>query len=318
MYLCKVWYKKWGGVIIIFAISLIFNSCQKETLLSNDITVNFENEVNNLPVSVDANTLVFETEDDFQEIINFLNNSSDDELDDFEKILNFNSFRKSNKMFINNNKFNDKLFFSLINPDAEVIINNYLFRIDFDKERTFATLLSEDNKNLKKSSNFDFSFDEDAFDILENGRQSRLKRRFCGNNKKVTTWEFNKGDVYNYAKLEAKVQFQRYSIYKAIMIKFNMQDHAGGLLKMDVHYVTVGENYYTEHRRSQSNFTREKSGNLRVKGNSIWDRPYSSTRNLKHYRVSIKFDYTVTRHGGGWPPAYAPTGVRTLKIACDE
>ena len=296
---------------------MIFNSCQKETLLDNEITNSFKEEVNKLPVSVDANTLVFETEEDFQTTLDFLNEADAQMLNNFEQTLGYKSFRTAHPNLIGTeNKYEDELFLSMINPNAEIIIAKHLMKVDFETEKTLVIPVDENNTRLKSATTLNFDWDDDVFEYLENGNSNSFKSKYCGGAKvKDRSWEFNKGDVYNYAHLRIKISFSRYGFYNAILIQFKAKQLVGNF-KIYGSYKTEGSNYYKPRKKNKTSFSKQRSRTFTGTGQTIYDRPYNRTRRLVDYNVNVRFYYKVTQDAGAIPPSYKKTDEKVLNLHC--
>ena len=296
----------------------MFNACQKNELLDNEVNNNFVKEVNQLPVSVENNTLVFETEADLQECLDFLNDADEQMLNDFEQTLGFSSFRTTHpKLIGTSNNYEDVLFLSLINPDAEIIIAKHLMKTDFNTEKTLVYPLDENYNKLKSANTLSFDWDDDIFEYLETGKVETLKGKYCsgGAKTKDNSWEFNKGDEFNYAHLRIKISFSRYGFYNAILIQYKAKKLIG-TFNIYGSYKTEGENYYTPRKRKKTSFSKQKSTTFTATGQTIYDRPYNRTRRLTAYKVNVRFYYKVTQHGGPLPPSYKISDEKTLYLSC--
>ncbi|VAW25045.1 hypothetical protein MNBD_BACTEROID01-2795 [hydrothermal vent metagenome] len=121
--------------------------------------------------------MVFESEEEFQKCIDFLANLGDENFPLFEEEIEFDSYRKVNKGASNwPAKIEDDLFATLINPEGFIQVENYLFKVDFSKEKTYAYVLDESEMELKSASitsegnAIEFGWDEDGFAVLKGNR----------------------------------------------------------------------------------------------------------------------------------------------------
>ncbi len=292
----------------------MFNACQKNELLDNEVSNNFVKEVNQLPVSVENNTLVFETEADLQECLDFLNDADEQMLNDFEQTLGFSSFRTTHpKLIGTSNNYEDELFLSLINPDGEIIIAKHLMKTDFNTEKTLVYPLDENYNKLKSANTLNFDWDDDIFEYLETGNLKRRQKYCTSNKEKYKEWKFNKGNETGfYVDMKAKVCFQRFTWYNSIIIKFKTEKgHGSNAPWIYAHYETLGYNFY-QTKNSKTTFQRQNTTTFKGSNNVISHRPYQSTRRLKGYRVSVNFKFRDTENSG-WMPL---TDNKTLTIYC--
>jgi len=267
-------------------------SCQKENSPEPKNYTKFETDVINLPVSVENNTLVFETEKDYQLCLDLLGKADTKQLNDFEKVLNFESLRNSDKS--KELKDEDKLFLTLLNPKRSIIIANHIFTVNFDKERTYMSLYSEDN-NLKSSKTLDFGWDDDVFEYLETRERTLLKRkRFCKNDKESNYTWISGQPGYDF-QVKALVRFKKYSIFSSIYFSLEQTVSSYYAPIVSGNYTTVSENYYRRKSGGRVSFSRTKPNTILSPNGKIHNRPYgASSRRLKEYRANVKFNINYT------------------------
>jgi len=296
--------------LIFLSFLFTFISCQKDAVVTNeqgkqDIA---EKIIENLPVTVDNNTLVFTSEENFQECINMIGDYNTSQLDLFEKIIGFSSYRTQ----VNDTICDDDFFLTLLNPNAEIIIGDYLFKVDFTKEKTFATPIFID-ENKKSESHLVFSWDDDIFEILKNGNQNLHKKSaksFCPSNKeKYKYWVIYPDILTAREKIKAKVCYQRFGIYNSIIMKFKAEEFNIDSPLVNASYHTVGTNFY-ENKKKYKEFSRQNYTTFVGQGNEIHHRPYQSGRRLKRYFVSVKFSWNYTDSDGNHHDE------KTLTISC--
>ncbi len=102
-----------------------------------------------IPMNVKDNTLIFSSEENLQNCINFLNSIGDEKFDDWENYYCFNSLRRSQN-FKNAEEKTDNLFATLLNCNSEIIIGSNKFTIDFDKEKVYVSYADDVTDNINK------------------------------------------------------------------------------------------------------------------------------------------------------------------------
>jgi hypothetical protein len=172
--------------LIFLFVTLLFSSCSKEqnenianddTLPKSEIDLILEQTL--LPVSVENNTLIFSSEENYQKTIDFLVSIGDENFDAFEEYYGFTSLRKSDA-FADIKEDTDPLFASLLNTNSEIIIGPHKFTLDFENNKVIANLLtySDDGAKSIDETELVFEFTDDVFTIIEEGTQS--KADYCG------------------------------------------------------------------------------------------------------------------------------------------
>ena len=267
-------------------------SCQKENSPEPENYTKFEADVINLPVSVENNTLVFETEENYQKCLDFLGDADTKQLNDFEKVLNFESLRSCDKS--KELEDEDELFLTLLNPQRSIVISNYIFTVDFNKEHTYVSPVVEDN-NLKSTNTLEFSWNDDVFEYIETGERSLLKRRkFCKNSKESNYTWISGQPGYDF-QVKALVRFRKYSIFSSIYFSLEQKVWHDFTPIVSGNYTTVGENYYRRKRGGRVPFSRTKPNTILSPNGKIYNRPYgASSRRLKEYRANVKFNINYT------------------------
>lgn len=310
-------------ILLLFATIILF-SCEK----NNEIQNIEQNEIV-LPDGVQLidNTLVFNNQEVYENTIQSLSNYTTEELTEWNINLGFNSYLISYKNSITwSNKLEDDLFAALINNESEIVIDNQLFKVDFEKEVTLQKVVdASDCESLKLSKSDLNNFVAQSWDSDINGESLNSKGvekwwqddGYCRENKeKYKDWEFAKHiTIPNYyTKLQAKVCFQRFTIYNSIIIKFKAIEKGGDAPNISASYATVGENFYWQKDApTEHTFDRDNSTIFMGSGNEISHRPYQSSVRLKAYFVSVKFQFDCIGYNAYIPPH----GEATLTIQCD-
>jgi len=288
----------------------IFNGCQKDDPIISQLTDEQPQEVvtnpmfvglNDIAFSVEDNRLVFESEEEFQKCIDFLANLGDKNFPLFEEEIGFESYRLA---FENNAEkaelFPDELFQTLLNPEMEIIVGQYLFKEDPINQKTYAYEFENCETDIKSAiiNKYEFRSSDDIFALLKG--EPSLKSTYCDGNKLgYYYWNTSSGQV------QYKIVYQT-GLYKSLQAKIK-KDHSGG-----AEYISL-ETDWTE-----TTFYRNKKGCWTYTGSQGgYDReynlrPYYSTRRLKAYRYKIYF-YCSDQ---GYTPAVIHN--TTLKITCHE
>jgi hypothetical protein len=193
-------------------------SCQKEQ------PINVVSQNSNSVVTVKNNLLVFNTTDDYR---NLVDNSSPEQMlkftNEIKGMKNFthyseHSSSKNPSVLSDSTSMNDDFLQTILNKDAAVQIGNYIFKLDFIKEKVFALkvmyasqytdLINENTTNLNISS---FSFADDVLDLILNPvATKRCKETGIGSY--ITTTKFymdNEGQL----PVDGTLRFRRFGIY---------------------------------------------------------------------------------------------------------
>ncbi len=293
-------------VFAIVAVALtIFNGCQKsdepvlidaqpQAVVKNPMFVGLDT----IGLSVEDNRLVFENEEEYQKCIDFLAQLGDENFPAFEKEIGFDSYRKLNKSSLDV----DNLFATLINPEGIFQVGNFLFKIDFKKQTSYAFLLTDTEKELKSgliinnAQAIEFNWEDDVFAILNNeiGLKSVMRRRrYCSGNQVnhnnfdfvVTKVEYNNYGVYHtlvsriWNKLGSQYTLS-YLKLKSVDSPYNPPVVPGG----------IKSRCFWKHKKGQGKIIRfyERDDDWEIKS-----RPYHGTRRLKGYRFDVEFWWKV-------------------------
>jgi hypothetical protein len=249
--------------------------------------------------SVENNTLVFDTEGEFQKCLDFIREFNDKDLDLFEKKIGFSSLRSGFKNNLKLMPIDDHLFASLLNPGYQVVVEGYMFVIDPAVRKIKAVHLGDgcDLKSLDlKTGAREFLFSDEVFAILKN--EPVLKSTmvdYCGQENIHKTFADN---------IETSVDYNKYGIYNSLVAK--IWRTSGGIA--DLRQKTVDypfnppqippklkENTIT----SRCFFRREEYQNNIVYDTSVSSEelkvtPFLNTRRLVGFRYDVEF-YWKTR-----------------------
>jgi hypothetical protein len=291
-------------VFAIVAMALtIFNGCQKdEHVLIDEVPPQVADSnpmfvgLNDIAFSVEDNRLVFENEEEFQKCIDFLAQLGDENFPAFEKEVGFESYRKINE----SNLAIDNLFATLINPEGIFQVGNFLLKIDFKKQKSYAFLLTDTEKELKSGliinnvQAIEFNWEDDVFAILNNeiGLKS-VTGSYCSGNQVnhnnfdfiVTKVEYNNYGVYH--TLVSRIWSKLGSQYTLSYLKLKSVDSP---YNPPIVPSGISSRCFWKHKKGQGNIIRfyERNNDWEIES-----RPYHGTRRLKGYRFDVEFWWKV-------------------------
>jgi len=305
----------------------IFNGCQKDDPIISQMTDGDQPQevvtnpmfvgLNDIAFSVENNRLVFESEEEFQKGIDFLANLGDENFPLFEKEIDFKSYRLEYK---NNPEkaelFPDELFQTLLNPEMEIVVGQYLFKEDPINQKTYAYELELNESCNFKSINTekpDFLVYEDAFPIIRGEETLSLKSapRCRNNNDKKKEWSFQSNTypppvpnaAYGYyVNIKSKLCYQYSAIFKSIIAKIKTDPliHAGFVVGGELVTLKFTINgTYKYDRKNES----AKSGSINELEyvNSSQDgpewRPFHGTKRVRCYDVTATFRWEIWENG---------------------
>jgi hypothetical protein len=279
----------------------IFSACQKEEQVLIDEQP--QEAVRNLmfvgldtiAFSVEDNRLVFESEEEFQKGIDFLAQLGDENFAAFEKEIGFDSYRKVLKGTSNwAEQIEDELLATLINPEGIVQVENYLFRIDFDKEKTYAYVLDDSETELKSAvvteqkSPVELKWEDDAFAVLKG--EPQLKGSGCRRNK---TGYFYVNTTFG--EVQYKIVYQKVAIYFSLQAKIKQSGQSYGYISLQ-----TSKCWW---KSKKSRWSGDASISIGGNGREYNFRPYSKRRGLKDYYYGVDF-YISDEENVYTPSAY--------------
>ncbi len=264
--------------------------------------------------AVENNTLVFESMDEYNICCNYLDAIGDDSLDVFEQTVGYTSYRSENGLNVSDTfSIADPLFATLINPDAEIIIQGYKVKINFDDETTLVyeadDSTSTNSSGIKTSSNISpittLSWTDD-FSYFLNGNTKSLMSSYCKSSKgkSVTLISKNVLDDYYTSQatasscpyLEAKLKYQKFSIYKSMILKLKLNNHSSfdGNYKIYGHVYYLGDendNYYKIKNKSKKYINYDKQAYLNYTNGDkkISKRFFNTRRRVQYFNVEMGF-----------------------------
>lgn len=310
---------------VIAMVLTVFNACEKSKsdFLQEEQIGKQKQEVmfaglDSIRFSVDNNRLVFESEKDYQKCLDFLAQLGDKNFPAFEKKIGFQSYRaKFQNDPIKSKVFADEMYQTILNPEMEIVIGNYLFIEKPEQKKTFAYQLADGEACTLKSANISsypiqFSWNDNAFAVLAGEAQLKSAPSCDYGNPEEIEWEFTSND-YGYANknyyqivLHPKLIFQVTAIFKSIISKYKVaswNNHPGdestfqpvkieAIMRITGKYdrndespVTINEYHYEVFNQPQDEMS--------------W-RPFYGSRRVRCYIVFSTFSYKFLQ--GGLPP----------------
>lgn len=220
--------------IFIMFITLII-SCTKEKF-----EVTSSNESYNIlgcDLKVIDNMLVFNTPEEFQNLINSLDSMGYDYYENWGDAICFKSLRSyyEESYSIDDLLIKDELFASLLNPDYKIQIGKYIFHLD-PKNKIVNVLGKEgDLKSLEKTT---FTFGDEVLPYLFGGGELKSTTT-CSSGK---GYDINAGPVYWDCwsdQIKCDVYYNASGIYFSIYIDMRLQNCIFAGVEM---MVTTGDN----------------------------------------------------------------------------
>ncbi|MDA3817568.1 MAG: hypothetical protein PF486_09340 [Prolixibacteraceae bacterium] len=283
---------------VIYLVSVIllisFNSCSEEEIIVKDEAKGdiFNNSMYSL--EVDDNTLVFESEKTFNSFLDYLNEVGDDNFDKVEKEIGFMSLRRSENKPDGYSKIEDPLIATLLNPECEIVIAGYKFRVNLVDEITKVSNLEGDSfksKSIEIEEELELDWDDSFFDMLEYGNlKGWFDPKYCTQDKeKYKEWVIMRG-LPDYLNLKAKVCFQRFSFINTIIVKFKCEDMGSYWEEEGVDvYCHANTFKYERKGENEKSETLDKRATFYGSGHKISERPFWGTRRVEYYDVDVDF-----------------------------
>ncbi len=241
-------------------------------------------------MSVESNTLIFNSEEDFQKAIDLLNSLGDESLNDWENFCGFSSLLNSKKYELVQHK-TDKLFASLLNNESEVIVGKHKFTINFDNEKVVVEYIIDESKSsldLKSSDLLvgEFDFTDDVFTLLEDGIKE-IKGTYCGGRVDDHSFPFYGMSGDN---IYCRVKYYTIGIYNTISIKMdqNFYYFDGYAPLKNGFYTNYGESTW-ENKKDSGTFNNISEEKETPSYGDISVRPYARTRRLKSFYLNVEF-----------------------------
>ena len=323
--------------MIVFAMVVaglsIFNACQKDehdlidekpqVAVSDPMFAGLET----IAFSVEDKRLVFESEEEYQKCIDFLAQLGDENFEAFEKEIGFDSYRK--KYYGTNSwspKVEDQLFATLINPEGILQVENFLFQIDFEKEKTLAYVMDEATTELKsasvieQNSPVELNWEDDAFVILKG--EPRIKGYCKGNRDRKKEWSFNTGVINGHVPameidIKAKLCYQHFTFYHSLITKIK-SDHfkTTSATWFEIKMKSIGDIRWDLKRKSPRSKNIDMVTTIGSSGPGLDYRPFASRRRVQSYYAKVRYDWKLIN--GAVPPfKVGDKGSITHSLSCN-
>jgi len=317
----------------IAAVLTVFNGCQKEESRSLDVVVKttLDPELAAIHFSVDEKRLVFENETEYQKLINYLAKKGNTYFPEFEKEVGFESYRLRYKNDeAKYQKIEDDLFATLINPEGVLQVGRYLFRVDFEKEKSYAYVLEDEMKGdglksatiMEQNTPIEFEWNENAFSILNNEQQLKSAQYCNGNDDKKYTFpplasgypsEFL---PYYSIVIDAKLCYQSFTFYHSLIAKIKPDSFVSNF-NTELRLTMNGPiQWDLNNQAPQPSFNLNLSTSCSSPTHELDYRPFAGTRKVQSYSAEITFGWQIVF---GWlPPHSANTSSYiTLSSSCN-
>jgi len=200
------------SLAIIFIAATVFTACEKETeIIEQKQSEQAENIQINMPVfAVEDNILYFDKLEDYDALLNAWANISFDKLLEIQNKLGFESMYEVYKKENNLDALppEDPFLALILSPEGEIIIENYKFTFNFDKQKVTA-------ENIQSKTIETFGFDDDVTDYLFNG--GTITKSAC---------DYRKSNVWVENKYEGWIKYYNAVIYKSLYTQFNTSGSA--------------------------------------------------------------------------------------------
>ena len=270
-----------GFILLINIVIIFLCSCTKNQEI---VTNKNKDSITKIRLNiVNQNGIInFKTKETYEDALLVLNNMTNSELDEFEQSLNFKSLRK---YYIDNKldtlPYYDKIFFTILNQENEIIINGNYFKLNFEHGNLIVKKIKDnDLKSYSNADSFIFSLEEDVLEIIENTTdlKSYLDDEFC--NSYSTNWiTMNKlvNGITHY-----KMGYIKYGIYFTLKAKIEETD---GITWMVV-FTKPGELIYQPNYEN----TWKNADQIRKDGTESAEIvPYSRAKRLLSYNWTCNF-----------------------------
>lgn len=299
----KVFY---GGLFLaLVGIGII--GCKKE--ISPVITKNqtIENNTNkSITYRVENGMLVFNTVDDFDRLIESLNDESYDDL----KNLDYQSYSES----INSeeeNKIEDAFLSVALNKDQAIQIGNFIYRINKANEKVFALRKdSYDNyddliaENISNKNILELSTEDDVFEMLgEVTYEEKALSKNCqssnqNNNSGWTEYAdyVDENNVYGNGKdkrykfsVWLRVRYDNWGIYRKLFTEFKHKEAWGGTFNGTYVSIAYQFQYYQKNSNALNNSTHYPSYPFATSPNYTGTSAYeffTDNKEVIHYRAT--------------------------------
>lgn len=295
--------KKLSFCFFLLLIFLISVRCEKDiekvsqdNLKSLNIEKRFDG-LDGISVKVENNTLNFQTEEDFQKCINLFVDNDYSKLDEFEDNLEFLSYRSLYKTGLDKCLIDDPVFASMLNLKKQIIIENFLFTLDFTCRTIEVKSCVSKDQGIRN-----FSFDDDVFAILKN--ENILKSTtsdYCGQENAVhsfsgdvtTSVDYNKYWIYFslVSKIKVAQDFVNYLGQRTVNSPYVMQQLDHPVSEYDINLVVptyIDSRCFFKRVGHQNTIIYDK---YNTHSDELKVTPYKNTRRLVGFRLDVEYTW---------------------------
>ncbi len=264
-----------------------------------------DEELKQIAFSVDENCLNFESEQEFQKLLDYLVEKGDSFSPYFEENVGFDSYRsyyedKSGR----SEKMIDDLIATVISPEGTIVIGNYLFKVNFESEKTEVYPMTGISGGLKSLNVYDasepivFRWTDDIFAILN---EEVMLKSYCNSDQdRKHSQVFIMGDEdssFNFT-AQAKLNYQNFGFVHTMISKFKIVQYLVSdgtkptfIFAMDI----TGK--FQRRRRSEIDVNEHIQRDVRDHDDEISWRPFYGTRRVRRYNIQSDFSWEVFRNG---------------------
>lgn len=285
-------------ILVLFSVLIvvlsIFNACVKNEVPASDAEIeNYDlifSGLDSINFTIENNTFSFKTEEDYQMCLDYLETIETENYHSFEKFVGFKSLLNDSKYSGQTCPIEDEKFAVLLNPQMQIIVENYLFTLIHDNEKVKVQSIGKNKKLKSKEINtiLEFSYEDDIFAILKGEKQLKsVAYSYCG----------QENDVHNHADLiHTKLDYNKYGIYNSLVVRIwtaSGSDHQLDYMKiksvnspLDQHPSGITSRCFYKRRGKQNNtiYSKESSDEWQIR-KTLW----SNRRRLIGFRQDFEF-----------------------------
>ncbi|SFF66176.1 hypothetical protein [Sunxiuqinia elliptica] len=319
--------KKFNLLAVMAVVLTLFSACQQEELevQQSDEKLVMDEQLKQIAFSVDENCLNFESEQELQKLLDYLVEKGDNFFPYFEENVGFDSYRsyyedkpgRSEKMI-------DDLIATVISPEGTIVIGNYLFKVNFESEKTEVYSMTEISGGLKNLSMYDasepivFRWTDDIFAILND---EVMLKSYCNSDqdrKHSSIFTGSEADKNFWFEAQAKLNYQNFGFIHTIISKFKITSYkySSGARPIFLFVMDI-DGYYDRKRESRRSVNEHIQKDVRNHDDEVSWRPFYGTRRVQSFSIETNFSYKVLQYGIS--PFYNgfTDNVTQLSISCN-
>ncbi|MCF8357194.1 MAG: hypothetical protein K9H26_00445 [Prolixibacteraceae bacterium] len=270
------------NILLIVVLGILFlTACSEKEDLINSVKPEFEFDLSDIKVEVDNNILVFENIDELNECTVFLNKIGEENFDAFEEAIGFMSYRRHNKLLINK-YYPDNIIRTFMNPNNEIIVDNYLYEIIPEKDSVCVYKLEKDAYGCKfpnVSYDYILSVKDDIYSIVyEDISLKSASTGYCDFKQKkspILNWSY---EIYHLA------QYDPFFLWRSFYAYIS-KESLGGTLFISLHTRNDITSHYEWKNGSIGSFSLHNDG-----GNGLFYSINLSVPRLTSFSFNVEFD----------------------------